>query len=484
MSTSRPALVKQKADSKNIATTIPDLLPAEPDIEKLIIGAIFASANPNHCFWYVSERVRESSLSLFKTRAMLAAMRNVASRGLAINRHTIIDELQRAGALDRIGSILEFTDGSAQLVNIDSYCTLVEESADRRRLFADLQNLQNRVIGRDPLDQITADAHELISAVRSKPDGSPIRDIKDLPIVSEMPEERIDFVVDGHFAYSTVNMLTGEPGCGKSTIALKLCYCVSTGTAFAGWDVKLGHALYIDCEQSRPIINEKFGRLGIRDGDRFRYWGPWAGTPPALNSPVLLQYVRECEPKPLIVCDSYIALHPGDENSSTETRAYISQARALANLGACVLFLHHTGKAESAKHYRGSSDIPADLDTGYLLANLGGNGQLGKIRLQSFKARFSVFTDSILEYVDGDFKSETRADVVSQTVTEQLVVLLQRHPRIKASEFEQRAARLNLGWSKARNFLKNGVAAGRIRRESGPHNQQFHSWIGGQDDAV
>jgi AAA domain/Domain of unknown function (DUF3854) len=319
---------------------------------------------------------------------------------------------------------------------------------------------------------------------KQKPEEpSQICDIRDLPSVSTMPEELIDFLIAEHFAYSTVNMLTGEPGCGKSTMALKLCYCTSTGTPFAGFDVKLGFALYIDCEQSRPIIQEKFRRLGIADGDRFKYWGPWAGTPPALNSPVLLRYVAECDPKPLIICDSYVGLHPGDENSSTETRAYIDQARQLANLGACVIFLHHTGKAESAKNYRGSSDIPADLDTAYLLSNLGSDGRLGKIRLQNFKARFTVLLDSILEYVDGDFRSESRPEAVSRTVTEQLIELLKRHPGIKAKEFEQRAAALNLGWSRARSFLKDGIASGRIDRERGPNNQQFHTWIGGENDA-
>ena len=197
---------------------------------------------------------------------------------------------------------------------------------------------------------------------------------------------------------------------------------------------------------------------------------------------MLLSYVAECDPKPLIVCDSYVGLHPGDENSSTETRAYIDTARQLANLGACVLFLHHTGKAESAKTYRGSSDIPADLDVAYLLSNLGGDGKLGKIRLQNFKARFTVLTDSILEYVDGDFRSESRPEAVSRTVTEQLVELLRRHPGIKAAEFEQRAADMGLGWTRARQFIKDGIAGDQIQRERGPHNQQFHTWVGGQNN--
>lgn len=291
--------------------------------------------------------------------------------------------------------------------------------------------------------------------------------IDDLPSVSDMPVEEIDFLVDGFLAYSTVNMLSGEPGCGKSSIALKFCYCVATGSPFAGLDVKRGHALYLDAEQPKPVIQEKFQRLDIADGVRFKYWGPWAGSPPALNSPLLAKYVADRNPKPLIVVDSFVKAHDGDENSSTETRAFMDSARFLANLGACVLFLHHTGKAETAKNYRGSSDIPAGLDAGWLVSNLGEDGRLGKLRLKAFKTRIAVTLDSIFEYANGDFAANARRDEISKTVTGQLSDLLRQHPDIKRSEFEAEAAKRGLGRNRARVFLDNGAAAGTVIETAG-----------------
>jgi hypothetical protein len=35
-----------------------------------------------------------------------------------------------------------------------------------------------------------------------------------------------------------------------------------------------------------------------------------------------LDWVVACDPKPLIVVDSLVSLHGGDENDATETRAY------------------------------------------------------------------------------------------------------------------------------------------------------------------
>ena len=313
------------------------------------------------------------------------------------------------------------------------------------------------------------------------PEESSVRRIADLPSVSDMPVEEVDFLVDGLLAYSTVNMWSGEAGCGKTSVGMKVCYCRSTGTPFAGMAVRMGPALYIDCEQSRSVIQEKFGRLKIKDGELFKLWGPWAGNPPDLSSPLLLDYVRECDPKPLIVIDSFVAYHPGDENDSGETRAFIQQARELANLGACVLFLHHPGKSESAKVYRGSSDIGPALDVGYFVSNIGDSGKLEKIRMKVFKERISVVRDLILEYVDGDFVSDARPDVISRTVTERLIEILKAHPGVKTLEFEGLATASKLSSDRAREFLKNGVATGQIRKESGPHNRKFHYWEGGHE---
>src|SRR5206468_696253 len=116
-----------------------------------------------------------------------------------------------------------------------------------------------------------------------------------------------------------------------------------------------------------------------------------------------------CEPKPLIVVDSLIAFHGGDENSSTETRAFMHQCRRLADQGATALVIHHNGKADTAKQYRGSSDFKAAIDAGFHVTNDGPDGRLGTLRLLCFKSRFGFAGELIYEYRDGLFvPDETR----------------------------------------------------------------------------
>src|SRR5205823_6133140 len=139
------------------------------------------------------------------------------------------------------------------------------------------------------------------------------------------------------------------------------------------------------------VVCERFERLGVQDGDDFKVWGGWVeDQPPAPDSPLIINWLTQTTPKPLIVIDSLVSFHPGDENDATETRKYMHGFRRLADLGATVITLHHSGKSDAAKDYRGSSDIKASIDVGYHLTNTSGPSQLGLMRLRAFKTRFTV----------------------------------------------------------------------------------------------
>src|SRR5205814_3815480 len=102
------------------------------------------------------------------------------------------------------------------------------------------------------------------------------------------------------------------------------------------------------------------------------------------QNPLVIEFTRQH--RGMIIYDSLIEFHSGSEQSSTETRAFMRYFRALANLGATVGILHHTGKAETAKIYRGSSDIKAAVDTAYLLESPDKEQRtLGRLSLRCFK---------------------------------------------------------------------------------------------------
>ena len=98
------------------------------------------------------------------------------------------------------------------------------------------------------------------------------------------------------------------------------------------------------------MVKQRLFDLGIRETPDLIVWAGWNVSPPlGPGSLAVINFVRRH--KPLLIYDSLIEFHPGSEQSSTETRAFMRQFRVLANMGATVVILQHTGKAATAKQY-------------------------------------------------------------------------------------------------------------------------------------
>jgi hypothetical protein len=304
-----------------------------------------------------------------------------------------------------------------------------------------------------------------------------IQRIEDLPRLEEVGGADIEWVVDGIIAQGALHMLTSEPGAGKSTFMSSLAFAVSLGREFMGRITSKRPVLLLDAENPYPAIRERFGRLGIETHENLRVWGQWVGEdPPSVGGAIVMEWVERCEPKPLIIVDSVIAFHPGAENDSNETRRYMAQYRKLTAMGATPALLHHIGKSDTSRDYRGSSDYKASIDIGYKLTNLGDAARLVSLELRPFKQRFSVAPVLHLRYSDGIFsvdQAETR-----KSVTERLCDLMKENPRISKADFEALAHGRGLGRNRGRKFLDDGIAAGTISVEDGPKNSKLHIWSG------
>src|SRR5262249_3356615 len=152
----------------------------------------------------------------------------------------------------------------------------------------------------------------------------------------------------------SVTMISAESGTGKTWLAYFLAGRVAHGHPVLGHAVERAKVLYLDGENPLYAVKQRLSDLGIAETADLKIWGGWLPwPPPGPSSPVVINFTRQHQP--LIIYDSLIEFNPGSEQSSTETRAFMRLLRNLANLGATVVILHHTGKAESSKQYRGSS---------------------------------------------------------------------------------------------------------------------------------
>ena len=203
--------------------------------------------------------------------------------------------------------------------------------------------------------------------------------------------------------------------------------------------------LFLDRENPVSVIIDRLDRLGFADCPRLRFWGGWLPEEaPLPDSAVITEWVRSCDPRPLVVVDSLVAFHGGDPNDASACRGFMHRCRRLADLGATVVVIHHDGKSETAKDFRGSSDFKAAIDLGFHVSNFGSDGRLDKLVLRPFKQRIQVGAEISYEYAQGRLLRGEAAET-RQTLSEQLMVLLRLNPGVTARKFEALANERNLG---------------------------------------
>jgi hypothetical protein len=226
------------------------------------------------------------------------------------------------------------------------------------------------------------DEPELLSTEQSHPQ-SIIRAWEEIPDVMTMAAPKTEWVVEGILPRASLTLLAGEPGSYKSWLALALLRGVVAGGKFLERDCKALSVLYLDRENPLTVVRERLAMLGVESLGGTKIWGNWLpDAPPAIGDPRLLELARER--RPLLLFDSLIRFHSADENSATEMAEVMQNLRALANVGATVVALHHKPKAEGA-HYRGSSDIAGGVDTAFSVSR---DRQAGILKLECFKSRF------------------------------------------------------------------------------------------------
>ncbi|MFB3894510.1 MAG: AAA family ATPase [Phycisphaerae bacterium] len=225
-----------------------------------------------------------------------------------------------------------------------------------------------------PDDDIAAKpaASDNLPSTPSPPPAAPaVRPLK-LTRADEIEMRRPDWLLRGMLERDTFALIFGDPGCGKTFLAIDWACRIATGTAWRGHDVKAGPVVYVAGE----------GQQGF--GRRIRAWGEHNGVSladaplyvaPAVAIPDVSELTRlvlavQPLPKPpaMIVLDTLArCFGGGDENSTQDMSKFVSACDALRrHYGCTVLVVHHTGHADKNRA-RGAIALKAALDAEYRL---------------------------------------------------------------------------------------------------------------------
>ena len=440
-------------------------LPCNLDIERWVLGSILRDGTG---FAGLSE-LDPADFALEKHRRIFDAIHRLHEEGKPINYCTVYDHLKLTHGTegcDGIGGLTELSTGVPERVPLDAQqsCVrlLLNKSTDRQAIFA-AEHVRNLLLNNIGTPGEALAAHLVLIQELSQRGGGAGQTIADIPSILNCGKTAVEYLREPELPRHALVALTGDSGSGKSTLA----------SAWAGEAAAAGiPVLILDRENPLSVVAERLRRLGITDGPMFKYCGGWLEQGvPGPDSAAVIDWVKSCEPRPLVIVDSMAAFHGGDENDAGDTRAFMQQCRTLVDLGATVILIHHEGKADTAKDYRGSSDFKAAVDVAFHVSNFPGpDGRLGMIRLRCYKSRLGFAGELIYHYRDGRFERGQGREAF-KTVVEQLTAILRENPGIDGKSLDKRCTAAGLGRDRCRELLKTWEGLGKVRILKGEKNR-------------
>jgi DNA-binding XRE family transcriptional regulator/5S rRNA maturation endonuclease (ribonuclease M5) len=231
--------------------------------------------------------------------------------------------------------------------------------------------------------------------------GSKFRVLDVAKMVGELPPP-VPWQVDGLAVRGDVTVLTGDPGAGKSLLALTLGGAVARGESIAGIGCMEGTALYVDAENGGREIHRRLHSLGIpaagvnvieADGVDLRDPGDFAE---------LDALVERFKPA-LLVLDSLTAFWPGANERKTEDVAptLYGLKRLAERHGVAILLLHHRPK--DGGEYRGTTAIAAAAQLGFTLGKVKSDPDRTRRRLHCWKCRPAAEPEDRWLHLDAEY---------------------------------------------------------------------------------
>jgi hypothetical protein len=187
-------------------------------------------------------------------------------------------------------------------------------------------------------------------------------------------------------------LVFGDPGVGKSFLAIAWAVCTATGTPFAGHQAIPGGVLFIAGEGGNGLgrrftaCARNFG-VSLDGAPLFVSTMASAMTDPEAIAELLTivgEHAVQHGVPALIVVDTVARnFGGGDENSTKDMTAFVAACDALREqTGACMLLVHHSGHADKSRA-RGSIALKGALDWEYGLLR----DPSGVLHLQCTKAK-------------------------------------------------------------------------------------------------
>ena len=164
---------------------------------------------------------------------------------------------------------------------------------------------------------------------------------------------KVEWVIDKLIPKQSIILLHGRGGIGKTWITLTLAHAVSKGLSFMGLDTVKLPVVYVDYENSFPVLVERVKKIQASD---VLYWhNSNEVRPPKIDDMKDWEQYKAL-PIGLLIYDTLRASQTKDENDSRQMAFVMSRLKELRDMGFTILLLHHTPKGND-QTYKGSTAI-------------------------------------------------------------------------------------------------------------------------------
>jgi len=163
---------------------------------------------------------------------------------------------------------------------------------------------------------------------------------------------QVEWIVEKLIPKQSITLLHGRGGIGKTWLSLILAHVVSKGLPFMGLDTIQCPVVYVDYENSFPVLVERVKKIKAED---VLFWhNANEIRPPKIDTSEWQLY--KSLPVGLLIYDTLRAAQMKDENDSKQMAEVMTRLKELRDIGFTILLLHHTPKGND-QTYKGSTAI-------------------------------------------------------------------------------------------------------------------------------
>ncbi len=200
------------------------------DPERAVLGAVILDNE----VWLVAEVLRADNFSLDAHRRIFCRMRELAESGRPIDIITLGEELTRRHEVEAVGGIAyltSLTDGLPRTLNIEHYVKMVREAAGKRYVSSACEAAMVHANGGASLTELAPRFAEINWRLAEYQSDSIHRivTLDQIPDPFEISSGDVSWAVEGLIPARAITVLAGEPGAGKTWLAMGIVRAIAQG---------------------------------------------------------------------------------------------------------------------------------------------------------------------------------------------------------------------------------------------------------------